>query len=65
MAPPSRQLCTQCGQRAFDVSGLPNSHVRGLTVTNCGFAGVSDPASSLRYVDEVKFTNVTINGKPA
>jgi polygalacturonase len=49
--------------RVFDVSGLSNDHVKGLTVTNCKFNGVENTSNKISNVDNVKFTNVTINGK--
>jgi len=47
----------------FDVSGLSSDHVKGLTVTNCKFNGVSNATDKISNTDNVKFTNVTINGK--
>jgi polygalacturonase len=55
--------CTRAGRKAFDVSGLSNSHVRGLTVRDCDFRSVSDTSNTLRYVDNLTFTNVKINGR--
>ncbi|SFW65349.1 glycoside hydrolase family 28 protein [Amycolatopsis australiensis] len=55
---------TKVAGKTFDVSGLPNAHVHGLAVTNCAFAGVSDTSNTLKYVDNARFTNVTVNGRP-
>ncbi|WP_370944572.1 glycoside hydrolase family 28 protein [Amycolatopsis sp. cg5] len=55
---------TKCGQMVFNVSGLSNSHVHGFTATNCKFTGVADTKNVLKNIDGLKFTNVTINGKP-
>jgi polygalacturonase len=55
--------CTRAGRKAFDVSGLSGSHVRGLTVRDCDFRNVSDTGLTLRFVDSINFTNVKINGK--
>jgi polygalacturonase len=55
--------CTRAGRKAFDVSGLGNSHVRGFTVQNCDFRGVSDTSNRWSNVDDVRFTNVKINGR--
>ncbi|MCE7006489.1 glycoside hydrolase family 28 protein [Kibdelosporangium philippinense] len=50
--------------RVFDVSGLPNAHVKGLIAADCKFTGVANTANILNNVDGRKFTNVTVNGKP-
>ncbi|WP_414943912.1 hypothetical protein [Amycolatopsis sp. cmx-11-32] len=55
---------TKCGQAAFNVRGLPNSHVRGLRVSDCCFAGVANTENTLEHVDDLRFENTTINGKP-
>lgn len=55
--------CTRAGRKALDVSGLPESHVRGLTLRNCEFNGVADTANTLAFVDDLVLNNVTINGK--
>jgi polygalacturonase len=55
--------CTKAG-RVFDVSGLPNAHIKGMVVANCQFSGVSNTANILNNVDGREFTNVTLNGKP-
>jgi hypothetical protein len=47
----------------FDVSGLSDDHVKGLTVSNCKFNGVGNTKDKISNTDNVKFTNVTINGK--
>lgn len=60
----SNSSSTRCGQAAFNASGLPGSPIRGLTVTNCRFDGVANTTNTLKYVDDLKFTNTTINGKP-
>src|SRR5262249_1702239 len=55
--------CTHAGQNALNVSGLSNSHIRGLTLRNCAFSGVSNTTNTLNFVDNLSVTNVTINGK--
>jgi polygalacturonase len=47
----------------FNVSGLSNDHVKGFTVSDCAFKGVSNATDKWSNVDGIKFTNVTINGK--
>jgi len=59
----SNSSCTRA-DRVFDVSGLSNAHVKGLTATDCAFAGVANTGNILNNVDGRKFTNVTVNGKP-
>lgn len=54
--------CTHAGRQALDVSGLPESHVRGLTLRNCEFNGVTDASNTLAFVDDLVLNNVTING---
>jgi len=55
--------CTHAGRKALDVSGLSNSHVRGLTLRDCQFNGVADTSNTLNFVDDLVLNNVTINGK--
>ncbi|SMD24409.1 Polygalacturonase [Kibdelosporangium aridum] len=55
--------CTKAA-RVFDVSGLPNAHVKGLVAADCKFTGVANTGNILNNVDGRKFTNVTVNGKP-
>jgi polygalacturonase len=55
--------CTKA-DRVFDVSGLSNSHIKGLVATDCKFTGVTNTSNILNFVDDRKFTNVTVNGKP-
>jgi polygalacturonase len=55
--------CTHAGQNALNVSGLSNSHIRGLTLRDCSFDGVANPTNTLNFVDNLSVTNVTINGK--
>ena len=55
---------TKIAGKTFDVSGLPNAHVHGLAVANSTFNGVSDTSNTLKYVDNARFTNVTVNGRP-
>ena len=58
---------TNCGTTktplVFNVAGLSNDHVKGLTVTNCAFNGVKTTTNTIKNTDNVVFTNVTINGK--
>jgi polygalacturonase len=55
--------CTRAGRKAIDVSGLSNAHVRGLTLRDCDFRGVSDTSNTIRYVDDLSLSNVRINGR--
>jgi polygalacturonase len=50
--------------RAADLRGLPKGEVSGITLKNCEFNGVAEPAI-LRDVKDVRLENVKINGKPA
>ena len=54
--------CTKT-PKVFDISGLSNDHVKGLTVTDCNFNGVGSTSNTISNVDNVVFTNVKINGK--
>ncbi|MFJ4100546.1 glycoside hydrolase family 28 protein [Amycolatopsis japonica] len=60
----SRSSSTKCGQAAFNVRGLPNSHVRGLRVSDGRFDGVANTENTLKHVDDLRFENTTINGEP-
>jgi len=55
---------TKIAGRTFDVSGLSGAHVHGFGVSDSRFAGVADASNTLKYVDNARFTNVTVNGKP-
>ena len=55
---------TKISGKAFDVSGLSAAHVHGLAVSDSAFAGVADTSNALKYVDDARFTRVTVNGKP-
>lgn len=59
----SNSSCTRADS-VFDVSGLANSHIKGLVATDCRFTGVANTANILNNVDGRRFTNVTVNGKP-
>ncbi len=59
----SSSSCTHAGRKAFDVSGLSNSHIRGFTVRNGDFRGVADTTNTWRFVDGLSLTNVKINGR--
>jgi polygalacturonase len=48
----------------FDVSGLSSDHVNGFSVSDCAFSGVANATDTFSYVDGIKFSKVTINGKP-
>jgi polygalacturonase len=48
---------------AFKMTGLANDHINGLTVKNCTFTNIGN-ADLLKNVDNISFTNVTLNGKP-
>jgi polygalacturonase len=54
--------CTKT-PKVFDVSGLSDDHVKGFTVNNCTFNGVSNTTNTWKNVDGRSFTNVKINGK--
>ena len=60
----SNSSCTRAGRSALDVSGLSNSHIRGLTLRNCEFNGVADTGNTLNFIDNLSITNVRINGRP-
>lgn len=60
----SNSSSSKCGQAAFNVRGLPDSHVRGLRVSDCRFDGVANTENTLKHVDDLRFENTTINGKP-
>jgi polygalacturonase len=53
--------CT-AADRVLDVNGLPESHVRGLTIRDCDFAGVRNAANIVGNVDDLAIANVRING---
>jgi hypothetical protein len=55
---------TKIAGKTFDVSGLSAAHVHGFAVSDSAFAGVSDTSNTLKYVDNARFTHVTVNGKP-
>ncbi|GLZ33363.1 endopolygalacturonase [Lentzea sp. NBRC 105346] len=59
----SNSSCTKAS-KVLDVSGLSNSHVKGLALSNCKFTGVGSTSNTVKNVDGLKFTNVTVNGKP-
>jgi polygalacturonase len=46
----------------FDVNGLSNDHIKGLTVQNCSFNGVTTTTDKISNVDNLSFTNVKYNG---
>jgi polygalacturonase len=48
---------------AFKMTGLSKDHIKGLTVKDCTFTNIGNP-DLLSNVDNVSFTNVTLNGKP-
>ncbi len=54
---------TRTGQQALNVSGLSNSHIRGLTLRNCHFTGVANTTNTLNFVDNLVLEDVTINGR--
>jgi polygalacturonase len=54
--------CTHAGRKAFDVSGLSNSHVRGFTVRDGNFSDVVDTSNTFSFVDNLSLTNVWVNG---
>jgi polygalacturonase len=54
---------TKAGQMAFNVTGLSNDHVKGFTVKDCTFTGISNATNTIKNVDGLSFTNVKINGK--
>ena len=60
----SNSSSSKISGKTFDVSGLSNAHIHGLSVSNCKFSGVSDTSNTFKSVDNLKLENVTINGKP-
>jgi len=54
--------CTRAGRKAFDVSGLASSPVRGFTVRDCDFRGVADTSNTWQHVNGLVLVNVKING---
>jgi polygalacturonase len=51
-------------KRAFWFNGLDTDHIRHVEVRNSRFTGVTDPANTINFVDDLTFTNVTVNGNP-
>jgi polygalacturonase len=60
----TRSSCTKA-PLIFDVSGLPDDHVKGFTARDCTFENVTDPVNRITNVDGLRLTRVTINGQPA
>jgi polygalacturonase len=48
---------------AIKLSGLSASHIKHVRVTNSTFTNISDPSIKVTNADDVKFTNVKVNGK--
>jgi polygalacturonase len=59
----SNSTLTKAGQAAFNCTGLANDHIKGFTATNCTFTGVKSTTNTLKNIDNLKLTNVKINGK--
>src|SRR5437763_1757118 len=56
----SNSSSSKISGKTFDVSGLSNAHIHGLSVSNCKFSGVSDTSNTFKSVDNLKLENVTI-----
>ncbi|HEU4424738.1 MAG TPA: glycosyl hydrolase family 28 protein [Pilimelia sp.] len=54
---------TRAGRSAFNVSGLSNSHIRGLVLRNITMTGVADTSNTFNFVDNLVINNVWINGR--
>ncbi|MGO1054618.1 glycoside hydrolase family 28 protein [Crossiella sp. CA198] len=59
---------TNCGSTkaasVLNVAGLAESHVNGLELIDCKFTGVAGTGNTIKYVDGLKLTGSTVNGKP-
>jgi len=51
-------------RRAFWLFGLETDHIRSVAVRNSHFTAVTDPTNVITFVDDLTFTDVTINGVP-
>ncbi|GAA4637453.1 glycosyl hydrolase family 28 protein [Actinoallomurus vinaceus] len=49
----------------FDMTGLSEAPIVGLTVRNSAFTGIDDPVDKLTNVTRIRFRHVTVNGVPA
>lgn len=54
----------QTTKYALDLQGYENDHIHGVTLRDCTFDHAAEP-NVIRYVDDLKLINVTINGEPA
>jgi polygalacturonase len=51
-------------RRAVWLNGLETDHIRHVHVRNSRFTAVTDPVNTVNFVDDLTFTNVTVNGLP-
>ncbi|HEU4426170.1 MAG TPA: glycoside hydrolase family 28 protein [Pilimelia sp.] len=51
-------------RRAVWLTGLETDHIRSVHVMNSDFTAVTNPAVMATFVDDLTFTNVTVNGAP-
>lgn len=51
-------------RRAVWLLGLETDHIRSVRVRNSHFTAVTDPTNTITFVDDLTFTNVTVNGVP-
>jgi polygalacturonase len=50
-------------EAAVEIVGLPQSHVKNVSVTNSTFTGIATGGNRISNADGVTFTGTTINGK--
>jgi polygalacturonase len=50
---------------ALKLDGLADSHVRHVHISNSTFKDMDSASNSIKNADDVRFTNTTINGRPA
>lgn len=55
-------VTSQKSRYGLFLDGLENSHIRNINIKDCKFNGVLD-GNYIQYVDELKLTNVFINGQ--
>jgi polygalacturonase len=58
----SNSSSTSIASMAFNVSGLSSSHIRGFSVRDSSFNGVTNTTNIWSNVDNLSFSNVRING---
>jgi hypothetical protein len=54
----------QKSKHALYLRGYKDAPIRGLTVSDCTFAGAAE-GNLLENVESVKLSHVTVNGRPA